>query len=271
MEKRDLQINAFVMGCESPVEQAIAKLQAQVKDTTEKETKVCKSIAMVASDFAGMCLIFGDLLRKWKEHVNIRFDSTAKVLKVSGSMKNVNACFDQVFACFHELKEMNQRRVLKTEPFHDQIKVVADSNSSVFIVEDPINESIDIYAKSQNDLTEIDRILHSTRGPGDPTQSVTSHSLGDNKNAQRTQVCAPTSYDLKGLVVHCYQADILSLPVECIVNAANKDLQHGGGIALAISAAAGKQFQESCSKLVQTSKTFSLFLINFTYYTNQKI
>jgi hypothetical protein len=42
------------------------------------------------------------------------------------------------------------------------------------------------------------------------------------------------------ITVKVYSSDILCVPVDCIVNAANVDLKHGGGIARAIANAAGK-------------------------------
>lgn len=45
------------------------------------------------------------------------------------------------------------------------------------------------------------------------------------------------------------QCDITTLPVDCIVNAANSQLQHGGGVCGAIFAAAGaNQLQDACNE-----------------------
>jgi O-acetyl-ADP-ribose deacetylase (regulator of RNase III) len=46
--------------------------------------------------------------------------------------------------------------------------------------------------------------------------------------------------------------DLLSEPVDCIVNAANGGLSHGGGLALEIDRAAGPEFTEECDRLVET-------------------
>ena len=51
--------------------------------------------------------------------------------------------------------------------------------------------------------------------------------------------------------VYVYKENILQLPVDCIVNAANEDLEHGGGVAKVISDAAGKAFDDECRSLVK--------------------
>ncbi|XP_033731448.1 LOW QUALITY PROTEIN: uncharacterized protein LOC117321077, partial [Pecten maximus] len=48
----------------------------------------------------------------------------------------------------------------------------------------------------------------------------------------------------EGLLVRVYSGNILHLDVDCIVNAANGDLQHGGGVARVISSAAGYEFDK---------------------------
>ncbi|XP_033764133.1 uncharacterized protein LOC117345222 [Pecten maximus] len=48
----------------------------------------------------------------------------------------------------------------------------------------------------------------------------------------------------EGLLVRVYSGSILHLDVDCIVNAANGDLQHGGGVARVISSAAGYEFDK---------------------------
>jgi len=45
--------------------------------------------------------------------------------------------------------------------------------------------------------------------------------------------------------------DLLQEPVDCIVNAANGGLSHGGGVAAAISEAAGPKLEEECASIIR--------------------
>ncbi|KAL8560313.1 hypothetical protein ACOMHN_006044 [Nucella lapillus] len=59
----------------------------------------------------------------------------------------------------------------------------------------------------------------------------------------------PIDYVTKsGLQVSVYKTDITKLPVDAIVNAANRHLQHGGGVAYAISRAAGFNLEDECAE-----------------------
>jgi O-acetyl-ADP-ribose deacetylase (regulator of RNase III) len=56
----------------------------------------------------------------------------------------------------------------------------------------------------------------------------------------------------EGLQICVYMADIRKLSVDCIVNAANGQLMHGGGIAAVIADAAGPTFNKECSDYVKS-------------------
>ncbi|KAM9744006.1 protein mono-ADP-ribosyltransferase PARP14-like isoform 2-T2 [Menidia menidia] len=53
-----------------------------------------------------------------------------------------------------------------------------------------------------------------------------------------------------GVRVSVSRADICSFPADAVVNAANEELQHLGGVALALLRAAGAPLQDACSRLV---------------------
>ncbi|XP_062611923.1 uncharacterized protein LOC134273729 [Saccostrea cucullata] len=62
---------------------------------------------------------------------------------------------------------------------------------------------------------------------------------------------ADISPNLKGLSVKIYTESIMRAKVECIVNSANENLMHGGGVASAISEAAGYEFDQESSDYVK--------------------
>jgi len=50
--------------------------------------------------------------------------------------------------------------------------------------------------------------------------------------------------------IEIVQGDITKENTEAVVNAANSSLQHGGGVALAISSAAGKELRKACEQYI---------------------
>ena len=54
-----------------------------------------------------------------------------------------------------------------------------------------------------------------------------------------------------GLLIKIYTGIIARLNVDCIVNAANENLMHGGGVAAAISEAAGYEFDKESAHYIK--------------------
>ena len=78
-------------------------------------------------------------------------------------------------------------------------------------------------------------------GPSLSQSSVSDPSVKDG-------VCFTTK---EGIKIYVYCAGIGHLKVDVLVNAANKDLQHGGGIAYHISRAAGYDFDKECDDYIR--------------------
>ena len=55
---------------------------------------------------------------------------------------------------------------------------------------------------------------------------------------------------LNNHIIEIVKGDITKETTEAIVNAANSSLQHGGGVALAISSAAGKELRKACEQYI---------------------
>lgn len=67
--------------------------------------------------------------------------------------------------------------------------------------------------------------------------------------AQPVTLQADQSYTIGSTQITIIQGDITKQKIDAIVNAANEDLSHGGGVARAISKAAGKRLQEYSNKM----------------------
>ncbi|CAG2193648.1 unnamed protein product [Mytilus edulis] len=55
----------------------------------------------------------------------------------------------------------------------------------------------------------------------------------------------------RGIIVKVYIGNILSLDVDCIINDANENLNHGDGVAYVIAAAAGYDFEKESDDYIQ--------------------
>ena len=87
----------------------------------------------------------------------------------------------------------------------------------------------------------------------EPSPSSTAndvyHPGGDNSQTKSK----PSIFEMEtteGLSIKVYVGSITRLSVDCIVNAANEHLMHGGGVAAAISEAAGYQFDQESQKYI---------------------
>lgn len=62
----------------------------------------------------------------------------------------------------------------------------------------------------------------------------------------------------EGIKVYVYKHDILKLDVDCIVNAANKEMRHGGGVAKVIARAAGYELERDSRSYVNAHGDLSV-------------
>uniref|UniRef100_F6ZKX3 Poly [ADP-ribose] polymerase n=1 Tax=Macaca mulatta TaxID=9544 RepID=F6ZKX3_MACMU len=65
------------------------------------------------------------------------------------------------------------------------------------------------------------------------------------------QKCFSRTVLAPGVVLIVQQGDLAQLPVDVVVNASNEDLKHYGGLAAALSKAAGPELQADCDQIVK--------------------
>ena len=86
--------------------------------------------------------------------------------------------------------------------------------------------------------------LNMSPDSGDDDMAVEGTAIGSNR------VCMGTTKE--GIVIALVQGDITELPVDVIVNAANFDLKHTSGVALAIANKGGPIIQQESDQLICT-------------------
>ncbi|KAK3610482.1 hypothetical protein CHS0354_016672 [Potamilus streckersoni] len=80
-----------------------------------------------------------------------------------------------------------------------------------------------------------------------PIEKTITQSFSSSQEATNVEVLRTS----EGIVVKVYKANILKLGVDCIVNAANDNLQHGGGVALVIAKGAGPEIDREGSEILK--------------------
>ncbi|XP_060080184.1 uncharacterized protein LOC132559570 [Ylistrum balloti] len=156
--------------------------------------------------------------------------------KISRIITDIHQNVDAVFC--YQLEEDKRRQVHLMALNYSDLQAAKHKFSlglgRIKQTETRRNRRFDNSSLQQGTPSERDRFRHSYHG---------SRSAGKSNSA--TGYSSVSSVDFKtaeGLLVQVYSGSILHLDVDCIVNAANGDLQHGGGVAQVISSAAGYEF-----------------------------
>lgn len=140
---------------------------------------------------------------------------------------------------------------------------------------------IELTSESYEDLIKVKNLLEQQmsgsknrranrkfdnfKNPTGPTEAESSSDVyrgnvyAENRSKYTTKQQNKLEVNTKeGLKIMIYAGSIIRLNVDCIVNAANDRLMHGGGVAAAISQAAGYQFDLESRKYVEDNGPISV-------------
>ena len=144
---------------------------------------------------------------------------------------------------------------------HERIPRVVDSPT---IWQNVVKEVKRQYGVDIHDLViqgswlqvEISRLVlmkiyteYLTRDGGNREDHASSHSR--ERCAEAYTDVPWKTYEVASTRVHVHEGDITKMNVDVIVNAANRWLDHGGGVAEAIAWAAGPEFTQECHRIIR--------------------
>ncbi|CAG2236898.1 DTX [Mytilus edulis] len=254
-------------------------LSGQVK-VIEKEGKwIIHGSSFSHIEICQKCL--QDFLRKKLSQIigiaAINFQQDSKCIEIIGDALPVNTeaqiqklisnfqssmVMDAVVIQYRQVQESSTRNFLmKLQTEHPDVYVYSDEGKGA-------ESSFSVYLISMNrdDLASAKtgiqtKFLRSSKRTGRFSQSQsTSNSKYDNSqrfgrsiSVQNRIPTRKTYQTAEGLIIHVYMDSILKLDVDCIVNAANSHLMHGGGIAAVIADAAGKAFNKESYDYVKSN------------------
>ncbi len=131
---------------------------------------------------------------------------------------------------------------------------------------EPSDDQVDILNADENDNTEADNgpcdvqsgQEASNEPPQDPVPGPSGATQSDSTVDHGSTKIVYKHMLHNGVHLSVERGDIVSLEADCIVNAANPELQHNGGVAKTICQAAGPQFQIDSNDLRSQHGTLSV-------------
>ncbi|KAL3865236.1 hypothetical protein ACJMK2_006851 [Sinanodonta woodiana] len=215
-----------------------------------------------------------EVYSKLTQKFNIKFTHDKETLYVQGDILHLN----------EEMKKEIEKEITilrgkqKTELTYDpkeitQFRSAVDEAKSdeLLLVWDDVNKQVLVYSDSYDDMQKFKHRVEFKMGKKKPTgrsgrrfaeQVDTKPLLSEEESPTKKTIGRSFSWSqdasnveifktLEGIMVKVYKANILRLDVDCIVNAANDNLQHGGGVALVIAKAAGPEIDREGSDILK--------------------
>ena len=201
--------------------------------------------------------------RKWfKQYWNLlHFDGHALTGEVP--INEEKQILEDITRHLEEVKMMTSLNFEVKDASKEIIQEVEKNYPNVCVV---LNENIvDVISDCYEDALKVQTLMTTKKKsrsnrkfalPDDreePSPSSTAndvyHPGGDNSQTKSK----PSLFEMEtteGLSIKVYVGNITHLSVDCIVHAANEHLMHGGGVAYAISEAAGYQFDQESQKYI---------------------
>ena len=253
------------------MEQADARSTVKSTGRSKPAMEKVKIDHIPADLFRVMKIIHSKLFQNF----NVIYDSSLEQALIEKRQK------DEFEKCLSEVKKL-QTEVISIPETTENYEMF-DESDQVICIHNSHNSTISVFASDMKSVKDkihqikVDlRLVEESRRRdrqfteslqiSDPSDSDEEKSLraGFQHKGARPKIhsaqchpetspllCGQTFYTNERIPVRVYTKNILHLDVDCIVNAANEILQHGGGIAEVISKAAGYDLNRDCSNFIK--------------------
>lgn len=235
-----------------------------------QELEIC--LAMNEEDFTALLYITSE--DQWRLHLRHPSYSKGKAIfqmEPSANLEKLTRCIESELNNIHQLATSE---VVPPQRFQDQFSTlqseVEDVEQGIFCFLSNDKSKIIIKASKYEQaqqakyMVEVNLGMVQQGGGRRNRKFASPDEIGPgpvSSPSSSTEVTIRGGLNFKtreGILVYVYSAGIGNLKVDTLVNAANRDLMHGGGIAYHISSAAGYALDKECDNYVQSNGPLSV-------------
>ena len=186
-------------------------------------------------------------------------------IKLEGKLSLVTEAVQKINDLVKRLTGMFTKQVSVEHREESDIKMILRKLSQdlphIIVVHDRITSLVTLYGKVQKDITEAGKhfgnddvtVVKDTKKGQQAGQDVLGSKTGLYKpHSKSFKAKSQKIYKVKEITVTVCVGDILEAPTACIVNAANEDLLHAGGVAHAIASRAGEELRKESYQITQS-------------------
>ncbi|KAL3865237.1 hypothetical protein ACJMK2_006852, partial [Sinanodonta woodiana] len=257
-----------------------------VKDTPEIKVQKRSSENSIFGDFENaeeienvsptefLALKSLEIYSKWIQQFNIKFSHDKETLYVVGDHLYVNREVKTEIEKEIAALRGKQKIELSYDPREiTQFRSAVDEAKSdeLLLVWDDVNKQVLVYSHNYDGIQKFKHRVEFKMGKKKLTgrsgrrfaeqvdtkpllseeESPTKKNIAQSFSGSQDTTNVEVFKTLEGIMVKVYKANILRLDVDCIVNAANDNLQHGASVALVIAEAAGPEIDREGSEILK--------------------
>ena len=221
----------WVCGITKSVNECFGK----ITDFFERNTILCKVISAERGGIRFVSEVWKTKLEEIKRElskfsIDIKVNPNREGVEVSGTTEGLKRCLpkvrellDAIQKRFVEIDKPGMKKFFKNEKGQSMLKATGEKNRCIILPKE--------YQEVENEANELEE--------------------EEDFRSSQELICSYVTKEGKKISV--FKGDITKENVDVIVNAANNDLKHIGGLAAAILRAGGQQIQDECDNYVKNN------------------